>query len=160
MIYFVNTKHAPCGKLVSMPNLATLCHEHKCDKCSTYLEHLLIGAHAGKLCTHPDGLEARLDHVWPTAMNDIHRDVGENFLTLRPPPSACVDSSFSLFSLLLSHLSVLLCSTLSPHTPQTYCSPNYKPSKSRRLTERWLECLHAAAAVQRCQLAGLQSKPH
>ena len=60
-----------------MPNLAALCHKHKCDKCSTYLEHLLIGACAGKLCTCPDGLEARLDHTRPTAMNDISRDVGK-----------------------------------------------------------------------------------
>ena len=60
-----------------MPNLTALCHEHKCDKCSTYLEHLLIANRVGKLCAHPKGLEARLDHVWPAAMNDIHRDVGE-----------------------------------------------------------------------------------
>ena len=60
-----------------MPNLVALCHEHKCDKCSTYLEHLLIGAHVGELCTHLDGLESQLDHVWPAAMNDIRRDVGE-----------------------------------------------------------------------------------
>ena len=60
-----------------MPNLTALCHKHKCDKCSTYLEHLLISACMGKLCTHPNGLEAWLDHVWPAAMNDICRDVGE-----------------------------------------------------------------------------------
>ena len=64
-------------KLVSMPNLTVLCHEHKCNKCSTYLEHLLITAHAGELCAHPDGLESRLDHAWPTIMNDIRRDVSE-----------------------------------------------------------------------------------
>ena len=60
-----------------MPNLTVLCHEHKCDKCSSYLEHLLITARAGELRTRPNGLEAWLDHAWPTAMNDIHRDVGE-----------------------------------------------------------------------------------
>ena len=64
-------------KLISMPNLTVLCHEHKCDKCSTYLEHLLIAACAGELCACPDRLEAWLDHAWPAAMNDIHRDVGE-----------------------------------------------------------------------------------
>ena len=74
MIYFINMKCNPCG---NMPNLTVLCHKHKCDKCSTYLEHLLISACAGKLCTHPDGLKAWLDHVWPAAMNNIHRDVGE-----------------------------------------------------------------------------------
>ena len=58
-----------------MPNLTALCHEHKCDKCSTYLEHLLIGAHVGELCAYPNGLEAQLDHAWPATMNDIHRDV-------------------------------------------------------------------------------------
>ena len=31
----------------------------------------------GKLCTRPEGLQARLDHVWPAAMDDIRRDVGE-----------------------------------------------------------------------------------
>ena len=36
-------------KLISMPNLVVLCHEHKCNKCSTYLEHLLISAHVGEL---------------------------------------------------------------------------------------------------------------
>ena len=64
-------------KIVSMPNLTALCHKHKCDKCSTYLEHLLISAHVGELCAHPDGLKARLDHVWPAAVNDIHRDVSK-----------------------------------------------------------------------------------
>ena len=60
-----------------MPNLTALCHEHKCDKCSTYLEHLLIANRAGELCARPEGLEARLDHAWPAAMDDIRRDVGE-----------------------------------------------------------------------------------
>ena len=61
-----------------MPNLTALCHEHKCDKCSTYLEHLLIGAHMGELCAYPPtGLKEQLDHAWPTAMNNICRDVGE-----------------------------------------------------------------------------------
>ena len=60
-----------------MPNLTALCHEHKCDKCSTYLEHLLMASQAGELCTRPEGLEAWLDHAWPTAMDDIHRDVSE-----------------------------------------------------------------------------------
>ena len=64
-------------KLVCMPNLTALCHEHTCNKCSTYLEHLLIGAHMGKLCAHPDRLERQLDHAWPAAMNDICRNVGE-----------------------------------------------------------------------------------
>ena len=64
-------------KLISMPNLTAFCHEHKCDKCSTYLEHLLIAAHAGELCAHPDGLELQLDHAWPAVMNDIYRDVSE-----------------------------------------------------------------------------------
>ena len=64
-------------KLISMPNLTALCHEHKCDKCSTYLEHLLIANQAGELCTRPEGLEAWLDHVWPATMNDIRRDVSE-----------------------------------------------------------------------------------
>ena len=64
-------------KLVSMPNLTALCHEHKCDKCSTYLEHLLIANRAGELCARPEGLEARLDQAWPAAMDDIRRDVGE-----------------------------------------------------------------------------------
>ena len=64
-------------KLVSMPNLTALCHEHKCDKCSTYLEHLLIVNWVGELCTRPEGIEARLDHVWPATMNDICREVGE-----------------------------------------------------------------------------------
>ena len=70
-------KACSARKLVSMPNLTVLCHKHKCDKCSSYLEHLPIAACAGELCTCPDGLEAQLDHVWPTTMNDIHRDVGE-----------------------------------------------------------------------------------
>ena len=60
-----------------MPNLTTLCHEHKCDRCSTYLEHLLINAHAGELCAYPARLEEWLDHAWPATMNDICRDVGE-----------------------------------------------------------------------------------
>ena len=60
-----------------MPNLVVLCHKHKCDKCSTYLEHLLIGAHAGELCAPLDGLKAQQDHAWPTTMNDIRRDVSE-----------------------------------------------------------------------------------
>ena len=60
-----------------MPNLTALCHEHKCDKCSTYLEHLLIANRAGKLCAHPEGIEAWLDHAWPTAVNNICREVGE-----------------------------------------------------------------------------------
>ena len=60
-----------------MPNLTMLCHKHKCNRCSTYLEHLLIGAHAGELCAYPAGLEEWLDHVWPATMNDICRDVGE-----------------------------------------------------------------------------------
>ena len=64
-------------KLVSMPNLTVLCHEHKCDKCSSYLEHLFIAAHVGELCACPDGLEAQPDHAWPTTMSDIHRDVGK-----------------------------------------------------------------------------------
>ena len=58
-----------------MPNLTALCHEHKCDKCSTYLEHLLIAACMGELCTRPDGLEAWLDHAWAATMNNICRDV-------------------------------------------------------------------------------------
>ena len=60
-----------------MPNLTTLCHEHKCNKCSTYLEHLLIANQAGKLCACPEGLEAQLDHAWPAAMDDIRRDVSK-----------------------------------------------------------------------------------
>ena len=60
-----------------MPNLTALCHEHKCDKCSTYLEHLLIANRAGELCARPEGLEAWLDHVWPAALDDIRRDVGK-----------------------------------------------------------------------------------
>ena len=64
-------------KLVSMPNLTALCHEHKCDKCSTYLEHLLMARWVGELCACPEGLEVQLDHAWPTAMNNIRRDVGE-----------------------------------------------------------------------------------
>ena len=76
MSYFVSTKHALHGN-VSMPNLTALCHKHKCDKCSTYLEHLLIANRAGELCTRPEGIEVWLDHAWPTAMNDIHREVGE-----------------------------------------------------------------------------------
>ena len=60
-----------------MPNLTALCHKHKCDKCSTYLEHLLIANQVGKLCARPEGIEAQLDHAWPATMNDIHRDVGE-----------------------------------------------------------------------------------
>ena len=44
---------------------------------STYLEHLLIANWAGELCACPEGIEAQLDHAWPTAMNDIHREVGE-----------------------------------------------------------------------------------
>ena len=64
-------------KLISMPNLTALCHEHKCDKCSTYLEHLLIANRAGGLCARHEGLEARLDQAWPAAMDDIRRDVGE-----------------------------------------------------------------------------------
>ena len=64
-------------KLISMPNLTTLCHEHKCNKCSTYLEHLLITAHMGELCAHPNRLKVWLDHAWPATMNDIHRDVSE-----------------------------------------------------------------------------------
>ena len=60
-----------------MPNLTALCHEHKCDKCSTYLEHLLIANQVGELCTRPEGLEARLDQAWPAAMDDIRRDVSE-----------------------------------------------------------------------------------
>ena len=64
-------------KLIFMPNLTTLCHKHKCNKCSTYLEHLLIANRAGELCAHPKGIEAWLDHAWPATMNDIHRDVGE-----------------------------------------------------------------------------------
>ena len=58
-----------------MPNLTTLCHEHKCDKCSTYLEHLLIANRPAELCARPEGIEARLDHAWPAAMNNICRDV-------------------------------------------------------------------------------------
>ena len=46
-----------------MPNLTALCHEHKCDKCSTYLEHLLMASWVGELCAHPEGLEVRLDHA-------------------------------------------------------------------------------------------------
>ena len=60
-----------------MPNRIALCHEHKCDKCSTYLEHLLIANRVGELCACPKGIEARLDHAWPAAMNDIHRDVSK-----------------------------------------------------------------------------------
>ena len=52
-------------------------HKHKCNKCSTYLEHLLIANRAGELCARPEGIEARLDHAWPAAMNNIRRDVGE-----------------------------------------------------------------------------------
>ena len=44
-------------KIISMPNLITWCHGHECVKCSTYLEHLLLGACAGELCAHPDGLD-------------------------------------------------------------------------------------------------------
>ena len=72
-----NYKAQSLWKLVSMPNLTALCHKHKCNRCSTYLEHLLIGAHMGELCAYPTGLEERLDHAWPTTMNNIHRDVGE-----------------------------------------------------------------------------------
>ena len=50
-------------KLVSMPNLTMLCHEHKCDKYSTYLEHLLIATRRGELCACSDRLTAQLDHV-------------------------------------------------------------------------------------------------
>ena len=64
-------------KLVSMPNLTMLCHEHKCDKCSTCLEHLLIAAHAGELCARPNGLKSWLDHTWPAVMDEIHKDVSE-----------------------------------------------------------------------------------
>ena len=64
-----------------MPNLIALCHEHKCNKCSTYLEHLLISAHVGELCTCLDGLKSWLDHMWPTTMNDIHRHVSEPLAT-------------------------------------------------------------------------------
>ena len=63
--------------LVSMPNLTTLCHKHKCDRYSTYLEHLLIGAHVDKLCAYPTGLKEWQDHVWPATMNDICRDIGK-----------------------------------------------------------------------------------
>ena len=70
-------KACSAWKLVSMPNLTTLCHEHKCDKCSTYLEHLLITSCAGELCIRPKGLEEQLDHAWPVTMDDIRRDVGE-----------------------------------------------------------------------------------
>ena len=49
-------------KLISIPNLTMLCHEHKCDKCSAYLEHLLIATHTGELCARPNGLKVRLDH--------------------------------------------------------------------------------------------------
>ena len=64
-------------KLVSMPNLTALCHKHKCNKCSTYLEHLLIANQAGELCACPKGIEAWLDRAWPATMNDIRREVGE-----------------------------------------------------------------------------------
>ena len=40
-------KACSAWKLVSMPNLTALCHKHKCDKCSTYLEHLLIASRVG-----------------------------------------------------------------------------------------------------------------
>ena len=60
-----------------MPNLTALCHKHKCDRCSTYLEHLLIGACVGKLCAYPARLKEQLDDAWPTTMNDICMDVGE-----------------------------------------------------------------------------------
>ena len=60
-----------------MPNLTVLCHEHKCNRCSTYLEHLLIGTHVGELCTHPAELEQWSDHACPTTMNNIHKDVGQ-----------------------------------------------------------------------------------
>ena len=60
-----------------MPNLTALCHEHKCDRCSTYLEHLLMGACMGELCAHPTELEQQLDHAWPATMNNICKDVGQ-----------------------------------------------------------------------------------
>ena len=64
-------------KLISMPNLTALCHKHKCNKCSTYLEHLLIAARVGELCARPDRLESWLDHAWPAVMDDIRKDVSE-----------------------------------------------------------------------------------
>ena len=64
-------------KIVSMPNLTALCHEHKCDKCSTYLEHLLIATCVGELCACPNRLKSWLDHAWPTIMDDICKDVGK-----------------------------------------------------------------------------------
>ena len=64
-------------KLVSMPNLTALYHKHKCNKCSTYLEHLLIATRAGELCARPNRLAARLDRTWPATMNNICRGVGK-----------------------------------------------------------------------------------
>ena len=60
-----------------MPNPTALCHEHKCDRCSMYLEHLLLSACAAEICTHLTGLKQWLDYAWPTAVNDIHKDVSQ-----------------------------------------------------------------------------------
>ena len=64
-------------KIISMPNLVTWCHGHKCAKCSMYLEHLLLGAHMGELCAHPDGLNEWLGHAWPTTMDNIRKAVAQ-----------------------------------------------------------------------------------
>jgi len=62
-------------KVVSTPNFAMWSHKHNCERCSHYLEHLLLGACAGELQAHPAELEQWLDHVWPTTMDDIHKAV-------------------------------------------------------------------------------------
>ena len=72
-----NFEACSAWKIISMPNLTALCHEHKCNKCSIYLGHLLLSTCVGELCTHPTGLEQWQDHVWPTTMNNIHKDVSQ-----------------------------------------------------------------------------------
>jgi len=52
-------------------------HKHNCERCSHYLEHLLLGAHVGELQAHPTELEQWLDHAWPTAMDDICKAVAQ-----------------------------------------------------------------------------------
>ena len=60
-----------------MPNLAMWSHEHNCERCSCYLEHLLLGARVDELQAHPAELEQWLDHVWPATMDDIRKAVAQ-----------------------------------------------------------------------------------
>ena len=138
-------------KLISMPNLTTLCHEQKCDKCSTYLEHLLIGAHTGELCAHPAGLEGWLDHAWPATMNDIHRDVGE---PLAESPKSLTSLATSAMSRMTRSTTIsrrsMTCMTSSPRSIVFDAGsrngfPSTRASRKRNWRRQWVLHCHTNA---------------